>query len=137
MKKLIIALTTLASLSANALPFQVSNLALSCKDSSMRIPESQIIVEVFAATQKNPNHQLRITHQDLNAGATVLFDGPVAENFGEKSSLLSSDDAELFVKADKQGLVTGYAALKNGTEVLKFPVTCQKFYQIMKSAELE
>lgn len=142
MKKMIFtAIASLISISAHALPYQVSNLALSCKDSSIRIPGTQMLVEVFSATQQNPNHQLRITRLDMNQGDIVLFEGPVQENFGEKSSALVSDTAELHVTANNKGQIAGKATVlvqtENGTETLNFPVTCQKFYQIMKSAELE
>lgn len=137
MKKMFISfiLTTISAstgFSAISLPLQTKSLSLSC--STNQSPGSQLILEVFAATQTNPNFQIRITRNDMNLENEVILEDIVNENFGERFSTLSNSNIKLEIIANNRGIIEGKVSLRDGKNLVILPVTCQKYYQIMKSA---
>ncbi len=126
-----IAAVSFSSFNAYAFPMQVSNVTLACESNSQS--SSEIYVEVFAATQASPLHRVKVS----SAEGEVIAETEVQENFGEKTSSLESENLRLDLRANTQGRIQGKLTLRNNEGTVFFPVTCQKFYQIMKSAELE
>ena len=134
MKRIFSALliATIVSVTAQATTFRQNLPSLVCQDELLRIPERGFQVEVFAKSSLRPDVIVRVQAIDTNLGTETLYSGPVVEQIEDVRSQFVSENLNLSLVSENSGEIRGQVIIQQGEEVLAFPVSCQKYYHILK-----
>lgn len=125
-------ITIAASMTVHAAGYRQNLPSLVCQDELLRIPERGFQVEVFAKSSFRPDVTVTVQAVDTNLGNEVIYTGPVQEQIADYTSQFVGENMHMSLVAEVTGGIRGQIVLANGEETMAIPVSCKKFYHIMK-----
>lgn len=135
MTKIFALLTLLVFFTPKAFSYIGPSPELNCRDLSTRIPESQIVVQVYGKSVDNPNALVLVQRKDMNQEDQILFEGEASEINEVAAKVYVASGLRMKLVESNEGKIQGVVSVQEDQNVQHYPLECQVIYNLMPANE--